>query len=239
MTFHGNDTPVLVAPRPVRITAGTPSFHSLVGRAQPVRLVSAPENLEHSSLEEVKTDLLLDLSSSPLERDLSPRASPRSSLPSEALEEFLSILKPGLPGFFPPRSPIRSRRQVSLPTLPVYSHKARARLERPSSRLEELDVIRSTQSSRINRTPESTDGLDGIDIQVLEIDDAHSPFRWFTSSVLSSPVSRSNTRNPFQRHAATYTVVHGQPPSATAVSPMSPSTIPLPLPTADELVESS
>ncbi|KAF9263678.1 hypothetical protein L218DRAFT_864672, partial [Marasmius fiardii PR-910] len=167
----------------------------------------------------------------------------RSPLPSEALEEFLSILKPGLPGFFPPRSPIRSRRQVSLPTLPVYPNRARARLEGPGSGLEELEVIRSTQSSRTDRTPDSTDGLDGVDIQVLEIDDRHSPFRWFSSSVLSSPVSRSNTRNPFQRHAATYTVVHGQSPSASAVSPfygsLSPSAIPLPLPTADELVESS
>ncbi|KAK7060256.1 hypothetical protein VNI00_001021 [Paramarasmius palmivorus] len=203
----------------------SPSF--FLGRAQPVRLVSAPESLERNpSSEDIKPDLL---SEPPSEREVSsPRAASRSTLPSEALEEFLSILKPGI---FPPRSPVRSRRQISIPSLQSYAYRGRSRIEgipATPGNGDELEIVRSNQSSRNTRTPESVDGLDGVDFQILDLED--TSFRWFTSNMLSSPVSRSNTRNPFQRYLQS-------PVTVSPFSSLSPAAIPLPLPTPDELVE--
>ncbi|KAL0572244.1 hypothetical protein V5O48_009726 [Marasmius crinis-equi] len=212
-------SPILVAPRPVRIAPGggggafaNNNAYSFMRPAQHVRLVSAPV-AEH-------TQSQIDEG---LEETLSTRSSPRSPLPSEALEEFLSILKPSLPAFFPPRSPVtvRSRRQVSLPQI-TYNEK---------------EATRNVDMSASAKTPES-DGVE-VDFQVLEIDDSNSAspsFRWFTSSVLSSPISRSNTRNPFQRHASPlYQRQSPANPQALVCPSLSPAAIPLPLPTADDL----
>ncbi|KAK7440176.1 hypothetical protein VKT23_017119 [Stygiomarasmius scandens] len=222
-------TPILVAPRPVRFQTS-------------VRLLTAPDVQERNSL-----GLVVD------QETRSPTASPRASLPSEALEEFLSILRPS---FFPPRSPVRSRRQASLSALPTihqghersFSYKgprSRSRLDlvRPESQsingntTEELELVRSTQSSRstVSRASDS-DAVDGVssEFQFLDLDDA--PFaRWFASNVLASPISRNHTRNPFQRHA-TYPLSPA-PGALPPLSPLniSPAAVPLPLPTPDEL----
>src|ERR1700736_4061552 len=78
-----------------------------------------------------------------------------SSLPSEALEEFLSILNPS---FFPPSSPIlRARRNgASLPNYP-YQYRARVLHSRGDSisLVEEVDRIRSNAAAG---SPEFTIG---------------------------------------------------------------------------------
>ncbi|KAJ2916849.1 hypothetical protein MD484_g3552, partial [Candolleomyces efflorescens] len=90
---------------------------------------------------------------------------PRSgALPSDALEEFLSILK--------------SRRTV------------RPRQDNP------------------------------------EKHDSDSQNRWVQCGVLSSPVSRMHTRNPFLKHA-----------TEAPAPPLSPAAIPLPTPSPGELLE--
>lgn len=120
----------------------------------------------------------------------------RSGLTTEALEEFLSILRPS---FFPPSSPVlRTRRQGSnsLPTFQherSYSYKARGRLELAQQKsdssnlfsLEELDGARSTQPSRntSSSTPDSASGRDGMtDFDLF--DSEGIPIRWFTSNTL-------------------------------------------------------
>jgi len=108
----------------------------------------------------------------------------RSGLPSEALEEFLSILRPS---FFPPTSPVlRTRRQgVSLPTLQHKRsfYRGRGRLEIvPQNRDEELDIPRSAQPSRntICSTPDTFNDVDGS----IEVDTDSPPVRWFKTNVL-------------------------------------------------------
>jgi len=217
MNFGSNDnTPVLLAPRPVRLTCAP---YTILSRAQPVRVISEPvKDTERShSVGEVKLGLFAEHS------DSSPRSSPRTTLSSEALEEFLSILKPSI---FPPRSPVRTRRQASLPALHhehSFSYKGRARIEN----VEEADNAHSPQSSRNTSPGSPVEG--GAEFQVWDAED--TSFRWFAASVLSSPISRTNTRNPFQRHA-TYPMTSFTP---LPRSSLSPAAIPLPLPTPDEL----
>ncbi|KAJ4488466.1 hypothetical protein J3R30DRAFT_941505 [Lentinula aciculospora] len=223
MNFGSNDNiPILVAPRPVRLNCAPYILH----RAPPVRIVSEPikDTAERShSAGDLKVGLYESSS------DVSPRSSPRTGLPTEALEEFLSILKPSI---FPPRSPVRSRRQASLPALHYdhsFSFKGRPRIE---STVEEVENVRSTQSSRNTSSPaEIMDGTMEFQFPDLE----NTPFRWFTSNVLSSPISRNNTRNPFHRHV-THPIASS--PRVLTPSPMlslSPAAIPLPLPSPDEL----
>lgn len=50
--------------------------------------------------------------------------------------------------------------------------------------------------------------------------------RWLRHSVLSSPVSRMHTRNPFLKHIA-----------ELPVPPLSPAAVPLPTPSPNELHE--
>jgi len=235
MTLTVNDNPLLVAPRPVRLA--TPLF----ARSHPVRLVSASDHMErlriadsNSDVDDHKVGLYLD----PSEKDVaSPRSSPRSGLPTEALEEFLSILRPS---FFPPSSPVLfTRRQgaVSLPTFQherSYSYKGRGRLEimpqKSDLSMDDIpEISRSTQPSRNACSPESTS-----DDAISELDDS-LPVRWFTSNVLSSPISRMHTRNPFQRHPSY--PMNPSPGPVSPMSPLSPAAIPLPLPTPDEFIE--
>jgi len=221
MNFGSNDnTPVLLAPRPVRLTCAPYTFLS---RAQPVRILSEPVK-DSTDRSHSVGELKLFTEPSP---DSSPRSSPRTGLPSEALEEFLSILKPSM---FPPRSPARNYRQASMPSLHherSFSFKGRARIDG----VEEVENIRSEQSSRNTSLGSPTEAMDG-EFQVLDMDD--TPFRWFTANVLSSPISRTNTRNPFQRHA-TYPMTSNFTPLPMPLVSLSPAAIPLPLPTPDEL----
>jgi hypothetical protein len=110
----------------------------------------------------------------------------RSGLPSEALEEFLSILRPS---FFSPTSPVlRTRRQgVSLPTLQHERsfYRSRGRLEivpQKNEDKEELDNSRSTQPSRnaCSSTPDPHNDIDGL----AEADTDSPPVRWFKANIL-------------------------------------------------------
>ncbi|KAF7338683.1 hypothetical protein MVEN_02094900 [Mycena venus] len=221
MPFTASDTPVLVAPRPVRL-------NTLLTRS---RMVSGPDHLERVRVSDENSEIDDRKISEFSDKDTpSQRSSPRSGLPTEALEEFLSILRPS---FFPPSSPVLlTRRQgaVSLPTFQherSYSLKGRGLLQQKNDVVEELEVVRSTQPSRNTQTPD-TEGSDDFDSNTL-------PVRWFTN-VLSSPISRMHTRNPFQRHSS-----YPGPVSPGPVSPiaLSPAAIPLPLPTPEEMIEIS
>lgn len=110
----------------------------------------------------------------------------RSGLPSEALEEFLSILRPS---FFPPTSPIlRTRRQgASLPTFQherSFSYKSRGRLEIASQKNDgdDIDISRSTQPSR-NTCPSTPDSLNDPD-GMTEPDGDSPSLRWFKANIL-------------------------------------------------------
>jgi len=215
---YANDLPLLVAPRPVRITSSSFFTRS--------RHVTVPSDDKQRFLDADHDDLKLSFFSDDKDIISSPRASPRSALPTEALEEFLSILRPS---FFPPSSPnLRSRRSVTLPTFQYernFNFKTRARLENMNPRQDpdDLDTTRSNQPSRnaFSTTPDYPDPMD-------EHEDLPS-MRWFASTVLSSPISRMHTRNPFQRHASNQ--------SPGYMSPLSPAAVPLPLPTPDEMID--
>ncbi|RDB21309.1 hypothetical protein Hypma_011457 [Hypsizygus marmoreus] len=227
MNFNTNDHPVLVAPRPVRITSG---YHTIVSRShnghERVRIS------DNNSIDDLKVALFSDSSD---KDQVSPRSSPRAGLPTEALEEFLSILRPS---FFPPSSPVlRTRRQgaTSLPSFAQersFSYKGRGRLElipHLNDGLDDLDIARSRQPSRSTcpGTPEPLNDLDGS----FDFDTDSPPVRWFKANILSSPISRNHTRNPFLRHPSNS--------SPVAISPLSPAAVPLPLPTPDEMIEMS
>ncbi|KAG6854924.1 hypothetical protein C0991_009747 [Blastosporella zonata] len=221
-----SDYPLVVAPRPVRLTS---AYHAIVNRAHTTH--ECIRIAETNPLDDFKLALFAD----PSDKDpTSPRASPRSPLPSEALEEFLSILRPS---FFPPASPVlRSRRQAA--SLPTYSQdlsfslQGRARLElmsQSSDTSDDMDISRSQQPSRNTtcRTPDSMNEAESS----LDLDNDTLPFRWYKANVLSSPISRTHTRNPFLRYASNQ--------SPILISPLSPAAIPLPQPTPDEMVEMS
>ncbi|KAF8078098.1 hypothetical protein FPV67DRAFT_1464136 [Lyophyllum atratum] len=228
MNFSTNDYPILVAPRPVRLSS---AYHAIASRAHAghdrVRISEA------NTIDDFKAALFSDSSSD--KDQVSPRSSPRSGLPTEALEEFLSILRPS---FFPSVSPVlRTRRQgtTSLPAFSQersFSYKARGRLDiipQNNDLPDEMDIAYSRQPSRNTSscTPDSlTDPESSFDHDI----DGTS-FRWRTANVLSSPISRNHTRNPFLRYAS------NQSPSL--ISPLSPTAIPLPLPTPDEVFEMS
>ncbi|KAF8919674.1 hypothetical protein CPB85DRAFT_1277655 [Mucidula mucida] len=220
MNFSSNDNPVLVAPRPVRLTS------PFASRAHSIRFVSAPEA---NAQDDFKLAGLFPDSASDKDTG-SPRSSPRATLPSEALEEFLSILRPSI---FPPRSPVHhARKSASLPTFQhdrSYSFKGRL-----------LNVEESSETPRaLAQSPDLSENNESVvEFELVDADEGQR-IRWFTSSVLSSPISRNNTRNPFQRHASYQISLTPSPTVRFSPSPstLSPAAIPLPLPTADEMVD--
>jgi len=223
-------TPILVAPRPVRIASesGASSYAMRSGTSYR-RVSSVADHFERAKvggeIDEQKATAFFDSSSG--DKDLaSTRSSPRSSLPSEALEEFLSILNPS---FFPPSSPIlRARRNgASLSNYP-YQYRARVLHSRGDSvsLVEELDHSLSTTSAQ---SPECTLEKDET-ANDHERRDSET-FRWFATSTLSSPISRMHTRNPFP--------VGLLRTNRSTPSPISPRAIPLPSPTPDEMIEVS
>jgi len=170
-------------------------------------------------------------------------------LPTEALEEFLSILRPS---FFPSASPtLRSCRSASLPTFQYdrsFTFRARQRLENASPKtvhpFDDVDTpfLQHNRNSS-STTPELTDLDNSFDHDLLD-PRLETPARWFPYGVLcaflvrllllnltvyaASPISRTHTRNPFLRQASDY------PPAA--VSPLSPAAIPLPSPSPEEML---
>jgi hypothetical protein len=100
----------------------------------------------------------------------------RSALPTEALEEFLSILRPSF--FLPPSSPVLFTRRPGAISVPSFQHersyslKGRGLLQQKNDVVEELEVSRSTQPSRNTHTPDAE--TDDFDSNTL-------PVRWFTN----------------------------------------------------------
>ncbi|KAF9228643.1 hypothetical protein BS17DRAFT_772289 [Gyrodon lividus] len=241
MNFTVNDNPLLIAPRPVRVTSACPQFARSV-HLRPVHPSADSERVksteESENIDESRHPSRIHSAASSDKESYSPRASPRSTLPSEALEEFLSILRPAI---FPPSSPIlRPRRNgaVSLPAFAV-SYKPRTKIdtskgERPISCLsEQPDPDKQTPTCSPEPITESLTG--NWDIYGPEI-----ASRWH-AQVLASPISRMHTRNPFPRHAsqdfALSTIVPGPSSPAITSTPISPSAVPLPAPSPDEMLE--
>jgi hypothetical protein len=203
---------------------------------------------------------------------------PSSSLPSEALEEFLSILRPT---FFSPTSPILRARlhgsTISLPNIPSerpYPFKSRGRIEVVHRKTEPNDIMlvgggagaedNNNSNNNTERTHHPTSQT------ILDISSSSTPesasdkgesggaefdidflaTRWNAShchctrhEILSfsggpdlfsvaSPISRMQTRNPFQRHPS-----YEMPSSPT--SPLAPTPDPLLLSPLDEVPEGS
>ncbi|KAH8829534.1 hypothetical protein DL96DRAFT_1598528 [Flagelloscypha sp. PMI_526] len=218
MNFE-NPGPLLVCPRPVRLA---PRDWLARATARPV----ADEN-------EPSRD-------SPQPQSPSPKlSSPRSPLSSEAMDEFLSILKPSLPAFFPPSSPIL--RSYMPNAMPVFGHERSrslriTRLENGKDTAEEdTDVLRSSTPSRASNRSDADDESahtshpsSSPNMMTMAADITG---RWFRSAILSSPVSRTNgARNPFIKHAASRAF------TPRPLTPLSPAAIPLP-PTPDIAME--
>jgi len=149
---------------------------------------------------------------------LSPRPSPRATPPSEALEEFLSILHHQGSIRFQPTSP--NLRATHNTAFFAYRRQTPCTLS-PSLPSEGLGLTIGDRAD-----DKENEGIT-------------YPFKILGSS-LGSPVSRMQTRNPFQRHPSYEVNVAGLlgPPSALSPSPTSslnPAAVPLPLPTPDEM----
>ncbi|KAI0341864.1 hypothetical protein BDW22DRAFT_1429957 [Trametopsis cervina] len=229
------ETLVLVAPRPVRLatpapfSSFTPSFlhrPQAVKSSASVRLISAPtdafDNLKLSS----DSDEDLAPQSSERDRSISPRLSSliyvydrlTSPAPSEAMEEFLSILRPTF-SIFPPTSPIlRPGNGIAHDFVPY-----RRGLSSAMSN-EGLGLSIADQSDDTNKENEMVS----------------YPFRLLASSPLSSPITRAH--NPFPRHpafdgqASAFLSQHSASSSPSPISmALSPATVPLPLPTPEEM----
>ncbi|KZT69004.1 hypothetical protein DAEQUDRAFT_727181 [Daedalea quercina L-15889] len=231
------DNFVLVAPRPVRLAAPSaaapyPPFQGALNRPQTrvasVRLVAdGGDRLKLGDDVFQMQDDIAKPTESPDRESVSPRASPRAT-PSEALEEFLSILQSS--SFrFPPTSPILRANNSN------------------------------TQHTFFYRAPSSlsTSHPDGLGLSLSDAGEMRKdsatpayPFKLLGPGSLASPVSRTHTRNPFQRHPSYENAIAGilrplsaspgplSPGSPTMVA-MSPAAVPLPLPTPDELEATS
>ncbi|KAJ7273202.1 hypothetical protein C8J57DRAFT_1063871 [Mycena rebaudengoi] len=231
MPFTGNENPVLLAPRPVRL-------NTLLTRS---RVTSGPDHQERVRFADENDADGRTYESSDKEIS-SQRSSPaRSPLPTEALEEFLSILRPS---FFPPSfsryCSLADKAPSPIPTFQherSYSFKGRALLQQKNEVVDELEVSRSTQPSRNTHTPDASTE-DDRESEGETLPSAGSPRTFFVSTLTllsliftqhvdsdsASPISRWHTRNPFHRHSS-YAVSPGP------ISPisLSPSAIPLPL----------
>lgn len=211
-----NDQPIVVAPRPVRLGA-------IFTRRQDTDFA-----------------FIADISSpDPPDRLSRPPSTTATTLPSEALDEFLSILKPSF---------LRKPRSVSFPAFLPDRPLALRQLPRVDSRTDNLVRDPCASSSDdvdpITTSPSHMDN--SLDSRLFSPDSdtrqwfssallGMYPPTWFKSSAIlltldeiASPVSRFHTRNPFQRNR------EGSP---VPPSPLSPASIPLPAPSPGELFE--
>ncbi|TFK29793.1 hypothetical protein FA15DRAFT_663061 [Coprinopsis marcescibilis] len=196
------DLPVLVAPRPVRIS-------SAFAFARPTRLPFRSDSDNYADIP----------SKSP-----SPLSGRSSTLPSEALEEFLAILKPS---FFPSTSPTFGKACRSL-TIPAFHQYERPLALRSRQRFDNHPYMRSENTDIADIPSTTLDSLPGEQQDsFLEQHDQDGPAnRWLRFGPLSSPVSRIHTRNPFLKQ------FHDQ----HTIRALSPAAIPLPTPTPDEFM---
>ncbi|KAH0830407.1 hypothetical protein J3R83DRAFT_1801 [Lanmaoa asiatica] len=234
MNLNVNDNPLLVAPRPVRLTAAYPHFtRSLrIAPPPPDRPSDEAENTDDS-----KHTSRIQSVQPPDKDPSSPRASPRSSLPSEALEEFLSILRPAI---FPPSSPVLRPRRNGALALPAFgvAYKAKSKIDSSFTKSDQSNLSIPDETDPLKQTP--TCSPEPISEHLAGNWDIFGPeitSRWH-AQVLASPISRMQTRNPFPRHAAhdiTLSPIRSSP--ILASTPISPTTVPLPAPSPDETLE--
>lgn len=188
MNYNSNDNIVLVAPRPVRLAS---SFSSRAGAAAFRVLSTTPS--EHLKLVDDSHD------SNPQSDTISPRASPRyvlsghpsscllltasrASLQSEALEEFLSILR-----LYPPTSPVLRATVRRNGTMSVVPYERPHPYKRDTSENGKSSHTPSPSRSRagVCVTPFKSWSPEGN----LEIGDEPSvwyPFEWRSYDVLST-----------------------------------------------------
>lgn len=170
-----------------------------------------------------------------------------SPLSNEAMDEFLSILRPSLPAFFPPSSP--GLRSYMPNSMPGFGHERSISLK--LSRLEigkdaaafcdeDIDTVRSGTPSRSSNRSDADDeaSQSAINPNMMSMA-ADITGRWFRSAILckhlrlsyadrllisclcsASPVSRS--RNPFNKNITNRAI------TPRAHTPLSPAAIPLP-----------
>ncbi|PPQ85030.1 hypothetical protein CVT24_010387 [Panaeolus cyanescens] len=177
------------------------------------------------------------------------------NLPNEALEEFLSILKP------------------TFLTMPK-SYNFSAGFDRASARVSPLRHLTGSfspapSSPGVHQSELSMDGRkSAAPSPVVDRSNCTTPIRgtWFSTAILSSPVSRMQTRNPFVRNLDARSPVGvprkisasplpvmgmGSLPIPTTMggdndsdshmmplslgAPPSPAAIPLPVPSPDEM----
>jgi len=218
----------LIAPRPVRIASNPLLPYNNIRRStvpshiRPIKLVSPlshTDPLPKQSLDSVDQTM----------EDPSPRSSPATPrspgpLPAETLEEFLSILRPSV-------MPFHSLRVYS--TSPMRSA-LRGHTPRTSTTSINSDGNPPDGSPDASSRQQSTLG------QEL---DAIAPI-WRSGGILSSPVSRTHTMNPFARRPsyenlaltlshnpsfANQSVVNTASPHSPTQIPLPPSTSPPPL----------
>ncbi|TDL27291.1 hypothetical protein BD410DRAFT_874706 [Rickenella mellea] len=251
-----NDNVVLVAPRPVRIASLPPSHRSTFRSS---RLVSAPTDafarIRLGDEDEVASD---DLTPTPGRKSASPRTSPRQNLPADALEEFLSILRPSLfsPGSNIFRPHARRHGAMSVPTIPYerpHPYRTRERTHSKSSS-NSSNTSDDADPQLVPSSPSPTRALHRTTLDATEDDDEDDQvgvidLEWRAPNILESPISRTHTRNPFQRHPsyeAVFTSVFPThtspallplPPSPPVSDTLSPGSVPFP--SDQDLMETS
>lgn len=209
MSFNAtDDNLVLVAPRPVRLAASfSPVLATRTNSAAFRMLSTTPtEALDRIKLADDNQDTK-DVQS----EQATPRLSPRPNLPSEALEEFLSILRPTSFIYPSPTSPILRRRNNG-----AVIHFDRQLSTRRSSG----ENAWSPQPPSPNRTTNSVKTItpDGL-VSPERLDSDHDmntitwyPFDWrtgppnATSSPLHSPVNRAQAHNPFGKRRSSQSI---------------------------------
>jgi len=187
------ERPIVVAPRPVRL--GT--------------LFTRKQDSEFSFIADITTD--------PPDRASRPPSA--AALPPEALDEFLSILRPSF---------LRKPRSVTFPSFLTDRPIALRQLPRVDSRADKVayDLCAAVADDSTLMNASLTQVDDYADLRVIQPEpDAR---QWFSSTLLASPISRFHTRNPFQRNR------EGSP---APTSPLNPASVPLPTPSPTEFLE--
>ncbi|PAV23606.1 hypothetical protein PNOK_0067400 [Pyrrhoderma noxium] len=209
------DNFVLVAPRPMRID----SFSHRAPFSPSTRLLSPPIDPFSRA---IRTDAEQTIEDETTPSSGRNTASPRLNLSSDALEEFLSILRPSL---LSPSTPgIRARRNESVSSL--------LPIERPqTTRFHDGIRNKSPSFSSIASAADDENGLSlvtGFSPRSDSRSDMDTNEQlicnlWRIPGVLESPVSRTHTRNPFQRHPS-----YEKSFSGTINVRLSPCLLPLP-----------
>jgi len=203
MSFNAtDDNLVLVAPRPVRLAASFSPVLATRTNSAAFRMLSATPT---EALDRLKfTDDNQDTKEGQPEQTAA-RMSPRASLPSEALEEFLSILRPSSFLYPSPTSPILRRRNNGAV---IHFDRQQSARRGENAWSPQPPSPTKTVSSVKTLTPD-----DFVPAERLDSDhDANSitwyPFDWRTGcpnptySPLHSPVNRAQAHNPFgKRHS--------------------------------------